>query len=106
MDKNRSHVAIGAQSTPPVPHRTTLDTMSAALRLAVVVLAVAVAGTAGTLVCPQALANAAGLPRFCASNSYGLVNVNRAEFENWNCNHPFNSETRDRICEGEGISEI
>lgn len=45
---------------------------------------------ATTIVCPQYPANNARMPTFCARNVYGVAQVSKAEFENWNCNHPFN----------------
>lgn len=47
---------------------------------------------AANVVCPQMLANDELLPKFCAQNAYGQLDVSRSEFENWNCNHPFNSK--------------
>lgn len=60
--------------------------------IGIVGLACVVDLASATTVCPQMVANAVGLPKFCATNSYGPNSVSRPEFENWNCNHPFNSE--------------
>lgn len=63
--------------------------VTACLTLATVAM-LSIRSSVAANVCPQALANDPN-PRFCAENSYGQVNVTRAEFENWNCNHPYNS---------------
>lgn len=41
--------------------------------------------------CPQPAANDPNT-KLCATNSYGSTIVTRTEFENWNCNHPLDSE--------------